>query len=148
MSYLLDHQLFLLADGHHFLLMARNPHNTIPHLKIIKRVQYQPNKFKQNKRDDPGRTMNEIRHSRTSYAHTDLSSVGDGRYLAFACQSVDTIFKEGNYNALTLVGEPKFLDQVKAHLSIDMRKKIQTEIHRNYTKLSIKNLEHVLIHMK
>jgi protein required for attachment to host cells len=147
MNYQLDHQLFLLADGHHFLLMARDLYKPIPHLKIIKRVQYQPSKFRKYKKDNPGITMSKIRQSHTSYAYTDLSSVSDGRYLAVACQSVDEVFKQGAYKAITLIGNPKFLNQVKTHLSNNMKQQIQCEIHKNYTKLPIEKLEHALMLM-
>ena len=95
MNYQLDHQLFLLADGHHFLLMARDLYKPIPHLKIIKRVQYQPSKFRKYKKDNPGITMSKIRQSHTSYAYTDLSSVSDGRYLAVAVKVLTKFLSRG-----------------------------------------------------
>lgn len=147
MNYQFDHQLFLLADAHHFVLMARDTYEPLPHLKIIKRVQYQPSQFKKNKRDRPGKTISQLRQSHTSYAHTDLSLISNGRYLANACQSVDLVFKQGNFKAITLIGEPKFINQVKTHLSSDMKQHIQCEIHKNYTSLPIEKLENALMHM-
>lgn len=147
MSQLNPHHLYVLADGHHFFLMARDPQKTLQHLKIVKRVEYQPSQFESKKRDNPGRTIGRARMARTGYAHQDLSTLADGRYLALACQSIDRIFQQGGYDVITLIGESRFIHAIKQHLSPQMKDKIQGEIHKNYTKLPIEKLEQTLLHL-
>lgn len=147
MNQLDPNHLYLLADGHHFLLMARDPKKIKDHLKIVRRVQYLPSQFETKKRDNPGKTMNRTREAHTSYAHQDLSTLADGRYLAHACQSIDVVFQRGGYQTITLIGEPKFIHHIKEYLSPQVKAHIQGEIHKNYTKLPIEKLEQTLLHL-
>lgn len=147
MSQLNSHHLYVLADGHHFLLMARDSQKTMDHLKIVRRVQYHPSEFESKKRDHPGKTMNRARDSHTSYAHSDLSTLADGRYLELACRSIDSVFQKGGYEAIMLIGEPKFIHQIKQHLSPQMKAHVKGEIHKNYAKLPIEKLEQTLLHL-
>ncbi len=147
MSQLNPQHLYILADGHHFLLMARDPHKTLDHLKIVRRVEYHPSQFEAQKRDNPGKTMSRISQAHTSYAYQDLTNLADGRYLALACQSIDAIFQNGGHREITLIGEPKFIHHMKQYLSPQIKAHIKGEIHKNYTKLPIEKLEKTLLHL-
>ncbi len=146
MNLLTAQHLFILADSHHFVLLERDPHKKKDHLRIVTRIEFDPEQYESQKRDNPGKSISRARGGHTAYDYSDLPALADRRYLSDACKSVEPIFQEGHFEDVVLIAEPKFMHEIKRHLSPIIRGKIKHEVHKNYAKLPIAELEQQLIH--
>jgi protein required for attachment to host cells len=145
MNLLTAQHLFILADSHHFVLLERDPHKKKDHLRIVTRIEFDPEQYESQKRDNPGKSISRARGGHTAYGYSDLPVLADRHYLSDACKSVEPIFQKGNFQDVVLIAESKFMHEIKHHLSATIRERIKHEVHKNYAKLPIAELEQQLI---
>ena len=136
--------LYIVADGHHFVFLAKDEVRPADHLIAFKKVNYDPDKFEVQKRADPGRTFDRITGAKSSYSFSDLSKKSEIHYLKEACRAIDLEFKRGKFSRIILIGDPEILAMMKKSMSKNMLSKIFHEIYKNYSKVPVEILEKYL----
>lgn len=137
--------LYIVADGHHFVMLAKDVKNPTDHLKAFKKVIFEPEKFEVGKRADPGKILDRVGGARSAYEFPNLSIKSDINYLKEACKVIDAEFKNGNFSHITLVGDSEILMLMKKSMSKKMLAKVFREVYKNYTKTPIDVLEKLLM---
>ena len=141
MTILSSEDLIIVADGQHFVLLAKNPSTAGRHLKAIKRVNYDREMYSRKSRDDSGKDFDRMGISRSPHSDVSMSGKNDIRYLKEACSVIDAEFKRGGFSRITLIGDSEVVSLIKKGMSKSMIGKVMREIHKNYTKTPIDQLE-------
>ena len=144
MTTLSDEDLFIVADGQHFVLLAKNPSTSGHHLKAFKKVDYDREKYAPKSRGDSGKDFDRMGIARSPHSDVSPSEKSDIRYLKESCKVIDLEFKRGGFKRITLIGDSEVISLIKKGLSKSMMSKVMREIYKNYTKTPIDQLELLL----
>ncbi len=82
--------------------------------------------------------------TRSPLSDASESDKSDIRYLKDACKVIDVEFKRGGFSQITLIGDSDVISLIKKGMSKSMISKVLREIYKNYTKVSIHQLEILL----
>jgi protein required for attachment to host cells len=144
MSPLSSEDLFIVADGQHFVLLAKNPSTSGQHLKAFKKVDYDREKYASKGKGDSGKDFDRMGIARSPHSNVSASEKSDIRYLKEACKVIDIEFKRGGFTRTTLIGDSEVISLIKKGMSKSMVSKVMREIYKNYTKMPIDQLEILL----
>lgn len=136
--------LFIVVDGHHFVLLAKDEARSSDHLIAFKKVDYDPVKFAGKKRANLGRTFDRMGVSRSLYSDSDLPKKDEMNYLKEACKTIDVEFKRGGFSRIILIGDSEIISILKKSMSKNMLAKVFREIYKNYSKVPLEVLERYL----
>lgn len=137
--------LYIVADGRHFIMLSNKPSNAKNHLKALKKIQFFSDLF-----DDPHRKNSSHVFDRMGIARSNQSGINpkdkaSEMFLKKACKEIDYFFKDGAYKRLVLIAKSDVMEILKRGMSKNMRKKIFHEIFKDYSNTSINELEKVLL---
>ena len=141
MSRFSSDDLYIVADGHHFIFLAKDDKHQADHLIAFKKFKFESKKFISDIPEKPGRIYDRTGVARSSYTFLDIAKKSDLNYLKEACKQIDIEFKRGNYSRIILVGDSEILTMVKKTMSKNMLSKVFREVYKNYSKLPVEELE-------
>lgn len=141
MTTLSDEDLFIVADGQHFILLAKNLNTSGHHLKAFMKVDYDREKCAPKIRGDSGKYLDRMGVVRSPHSDESPSEKSDIQYLKEACKVIDLEFKRGRFKRITLIGDSEVISLIKKGLSKSMTSKVMREIYKNYAKTPIDQLE-------
>lgn len=136
--------LYIVVDGHHFVLLMKNEDLYADHLIAFKKVDYDVTKFASEKSAKPSRTFDRMGIARAPYSSINLTQKSDINFLKEACKVIDVEFKRRRFSRITLIGDYEILTIMKKNMSKNMLGKVFCEIYKNYSKLPLEALEKYL----
>lgn len=136
--------LYIIADGHHFVFLTKHEGHQADHLTAFKKIEYACTKFSIKNRSESDRTFDRIGGAHSSYSLSDLSKKSDANYLQIGCRVIDDEFKKGKFSRIILIGDFEILSMMKKFMSKTMLSKVFHEIYKNYSKLPVEVLEKYL----
>jgi protein required for attachment to host cells len=136
--------LFIVVDGHHFVLLAKDEVRSSDHLIALKKVDYDPVMFAGKKRANLGRTFDRMGVARPSYSDSDLLKKDEINYLKEACKTIDIEFRRGGFSRIILIGDFEIITILKKSMSKNMLAKVFREIYKNYSKVPLEVLKSYL----
>ena len=141
MSRFSSDDLYIVADGHHFIFLAKDDKRQADHLIAFKKFKYDSKKYISDIPEKPGRIFDRTGVARSSYVFSDVAKKSDLNYLKEACKQIDSEFKRGNFSRIILVGDSEILAMIKKGMSKNMLSKVFREVYKNYSKLPVEELE-------
>ena len=133
--------LYIVADNHHFILIAVNELTKRNHLRILRKVQYQAEQYEQPEKRNSSHKFDRMGIARSNPLDIKPKKKASINYIRDACKEVDEEFKLGNFKRLTLIANPEVMNVLKQGLSNSMKQKIFHEIYKEYSKTPIDELE-------
>lgn len=92
--------------------------------------------------DRPGHTQVGMTERRTSYEHRDKHQANETEFLKGVATMSETLMAD--YDELVLVAEPQALGVLRQVMSAAAMAKVTTQIHKDYTKTALPELEALL----
>ena len=142
---LLKDNLYIVADAHHLIMIAKKEQVHRSHLRALRKVQYQPDKYEQQEKRNSSHQFDRMGIARSNPLDIKLKKKAAKCYLKDACKEIDEEFKLGNFKRLTLIANPEVMNALKQGLSKNMKQKVFHEIYKEYSKMSLTELEEKLL---
>ena len=142
---LLKDNLYIVADAHHLIMIAKKEQVQRNHLRALRKVQYQPDKYEQQEKRNSSHQFDRMGIARSNPLDINPKKKVAKSYLKDACKEIDEEFKLGNFKRLTLIANPEVMNTLKQGLSKNMKQKVFHEIYKEYSKMSLTELEEKLL---
>ena len=114
--------LYIVADDHHLMMIAKNELVHRNHLRILRKVQYQAEKYEQAERRNSSHMFDRMGIARSNPLDIKPKRKAAINYLKDGCKEVDEEFESGNFKRLTLIANPDVMNTIKQALSKKMER--------------------------
>lgn len=136
--------MYLLADSHNALLYEKDLTQHDFHLRLIRKITYDSEKFLITKHADPGRTFDRFGRGRSAYEFSNLDEKRDLQFISEVCKEAVIEFNQGSFSNLVLIARDEIMVLVKQLLPVTLLKKMMHEINKDYVKMPKIKLERLL----
>ena len=137
--------LYIVANHHHLMMIAKNELVHRNHLRILRKVQYYAEKYEQIEKRNSSHQFDRMGIARSNPLDIKPKKKAAINYLNDACKEVEEEFKSGNFKRLTLIANPEVMNAIKLALSKNMKQKVFHEIYKEYSKIPLDELEERLL---
>lgn len=139
-----NNSLVLVADGRKMLFL-RNHGDTVQIDLRIEAHREQDNPPNRDQASDaPGRSFASVGRRRSAMEETDFHQIAEDRFAAEAADLLRVRALGGNFETLVVVAPPRTLGELRKHYHKEVESRIVEEIHKDYTGLTIGEIETAL----
>lgn len=134
----------LVVDGRKAVLHANHGDATIPDLRVeeVLEAPQNPSTHLQGA-DRPGRSVRS-NSPRSAVGQTDWHAEAETAFAATVAALLDRRHKANPFHALIIAAPPRFLGDLRKHLSDGVRARVVRELHKDLTHLPVSELDRAL----
>jgi len=131
----------VICDGKKALILENVGDYMYPNLKTREVHQHNDPATRELGSDAPGRTYQSVGTARSAVEQTDLHAQSERDFLHGLMVHLDKAVMSGSIKHITLVAPPRPLGVIRQSCPPSLRRAIQTEIHGDYVRLPIYEIE-------
>jgi protein required for attachment to host cells len=131
----------VVCDGAKALILENAGDSVFPNLRT-KEVHTQPNEpTREQGTDAPGRSIQSIGGRRSALEQTDWHEQAEQEFLKALAGRLDAALNAGEASTFVIVAAPRALGVLRQAYSPQLRDAIRAEIHKDYVRLPVHEIE-------
>jgi protein required for attachment to host cells len=95
--------------------------------------------------DRPGRSFSSVGHGRSAVEQTDWHDQAEEAFLTALAGSLAAAAQAGETKSMVIVAAPRALGVLRQHYTPALKKAVVAEIHKDYVKLPVHEIEKLLL---
>jgi protein required for attachment to host cells len=136
----------LVGDGRKALFLRQDGDTDLPNLTVQRVLSAEDNPpTREQGSDRPGRSHSSTGEQRSAVGQTDWHDLGEERFAKDIVALLEGLVRERKLKHLVLAAPPKTLADLRAGMSDQVKATITAEVHKDYTKHPLDEIERLLI---
>lgn len=137
--------MILVIDGAKMSLFRNRGNDVAADLELIEHSARHAASTAEIGTDKPGRSFSSTGHTRSAYETTDYHQVEEDDFAKAATEKLNSLARESNLEFI-VVAAPHVLGIMRAHYDADLRKRLVTEIVKDYAGRPAADIAELLRH--
>jgi len=133
-----------VADGRKALLLRNEGDAEYPNLKTEQVFEQDNPPTREQGTDKPGRSYASVGGRRSSMEQADWHELEEQRFAKDAANTLQTLVRERNIEALVIAAPPKFLAELRKSMHQEVEKRVIAEVDKDLTNQPVHAIETLL----
>jgi len=131
----------VVCDGSKALFLENAGDAKFPNLKTREAFEHKALPTSQLGTSAPGRSHSSVGHGRSSVEQTDYHTQEEEAFLRSIAAKLDAALQAGHVKVIIIVAPPRALGVLRAAYSQALKAAVRAEIHKDYVKLPVYEIE-------